>query len=60
METTVKKPSKELKDELISLLLKKAGITKRDLYKYAEKRWATQNLDLLTKDELQKYQSIIL
>jgi len=33
--------------DLFSLMLQKAGITKRDIYSVAERRWVNSNLDLL-------------
>ena len=60
METTVKKPSKELLDELTDLLLKKAGLRKEDVYETALRKWTALNLDLLSKSELKRYESITL
>jgi len=60
METKIKKPSKELYDELIETLLKKAGMKKEIIYRTALKRWANNNMDLLSPEELKRYTSIIL
>ena len=60
METKIKKPSKELYDELIETLLKKAGMKKEIIYRTALKRWANNNMDLLSPEELKRYASIIL
>jgi len=49
-----------LKDEATETMLKRAGITKKDIYKVALTNWINKNLDLLTPAELVKYQGIIL
>jgi hypothetical protein len=56
----MKKKSKELSDEAITILLKRAGITKNDIYNIALKNWIAKNLDLFTPLERQKYNQIIL
>jgi hypothetical protein len=55
-----KKKSKELHDEAITILLKRAGITKNDVYNVALKNWVAKNLDLFTPSEHQKYSQFIL
>jgi len=60
MVTQTKKPSKELYNELIDTLLKKAGMKKETIYRTAIKRWANNNIDLLSPEELKRYTSIIL
>ena len=60
MGTAVKQPSKELYNELVVTLLKKAGMKKETIYHSALKRWTNNNLDLLTPIELKRYESIIL
>ena len=60
MERQVKKPSKKLYDELVNMLLQKAGVNKNDIYHTALKRWANNNLDLLTPAETKRFASIIL
>jgi len=60
MGTVVKQPSKDLYDELVATLLKKAGMRKETIYHSAIKRWTNNNLDLLTPVELKRYESIIL
>ena len=49
-----------LKEEAIEIMLNRAGITKRDVYKVALTNWINKNLDLLTPPELEKYKEIIL
>jgi hypothetical protein len=56
----MKKKSKELHDEAITLLLKRAGITKNEVYSVALNNWVAKNLDLFTSSERQKYKQIIL
>jgi len=64
METITKAEKKQninrLKDEATETMLKRAGITKKDIYKVALTNWINKNLDLLTPAELVKYQGIIL
>jgi len=64
METIAKDEKKQkisrLKDEATETMLKRAGITKKDIYKVALNNWINKNLDLLTPAELVKYQGIIL
>lgn len=57
------KKAKEMKAlylELISILLKRAGLKEEDIYKTAMKSWASKSLDLLTPDEMKKYREIIM
>lgn len=51
---------KQLQDELVELMLKKAGIKKQDIYKSALKLWVSKNLDLLTPTELKRYKGIVI
>ncbi|GHV31910.1 hypothetical protein FACS1894177_07320 [Bacteroidia bacterium] len=55
-----KKKVASLKEEATETMLKRAGITKKDIYKVALTNWINNNLDLLTPSELTKYQEIIL
>ena len=62
-KTEEKKKAKEMKDlylELISLMLKRAGLKEQEIYDTAIKSWASKNLDLLTPAEKKKYQSVIV
>ena len=45
--------------DLFSLMLQKAGITKRDIYSVAERRWVNSNLDLLSAEEQQQYADVL-
>ena len=45
--------------DLFSLMLQKAGITKRDIYSVAERRWVNSNLDLLNAEEQQQYADVL-
>jgi len=51
---------KTLQNELIDLMLAKAGVNKRDIYSVALTNWVNKNLDLLTPMEMNRYQSVIL
>ena len=54
MDTTAKKTAQQLQKELIALLLQKASVKEKDIYR------VSKNLDLLTREERKKYQSVIL
>jgi hypothetical protein len=60
MATTKNVENQQLQEELIELLLKKAGTTRKNIYSVAIKKWAVNNLDLLTPSEKSRYESIIL
>jgi len=63
MATAVKRtPSevKQLKKQLVDVLLKKTGITLDDLYTTARKRFVNNNLGLLTATERKKFDTILL
>lgn len=55
-----KKELQELTKELKELLLKRAGVTEKDIYAHAMKSWITKNLDLLTPAEMKKYKGKII
>ena len=44
---------------LVSLMLKKAGLTKREIHDMAERRWVNANLDLLTPEEKTEFADIL-
>ena len=46
------------KKELISTMLKRANIREKDIYDAALKYWINDNLDLLTKEEIDKYKKL--
>ena len=50
----------KLQQEMVALMLQKAGITTNDLLDDAIKRWVAGNLDLLTTTEMKRYKSVIL
>jgi hypothetical protein len=60
MEKTNLKQRNSLINEAIDLLLKRAGVSKKDIYDDALKSWANSNIDLLTPAERQRYKSVIL
>jgi len=45
--------------DLLLLMLKKAGLTKREIYDSAERRWVNANLDLLNSDERRQYADVL-
>lgn len=51
---------KKLQLELIELMLKRAGITRDDIYETALRSWVAKNLDLLTAAELKRYKGKVL
>jgi len=58
---TAKRRKEVLKrqQDLFLLLLQKAGVTKRDIYSVAERRWVNSNLDLLSAEEQQEYADVL-
>jgi hypothetical protein len=60
MSTENKKTVKSLQNELVDVLLKKAKVSKKNLYDTAISSFVNDNIDLLSPDELKKYQQIIL
>ena len=54
-----RKELRELSKELVALMLKRAGITKRDIYDVAMRRWVNANLDLLTEEERKRFEDIL-
>lgn len=50
----------KLVKEATELLLKRAGVKRKDIYKVAMKNWINKNLDLLTEEEIKKYKGVIL
>ena len=60
MSSEDKKIVKSLQNELVDLLLKKAKVSKKSLYDSAISGFVNDNLDLLSSDELKKYQPILL
>lgn len=56
MDSNVKK----MQEELLALMLKRAKLTKKDLYNVAEKSFVINNIDLLTSQEVAKYKGKVL
>jgi len=54
------KKVKSMQNELVDLLLKKANVSKKSLYESAISGFVNDNIDLLSPDELKKYQPILL
>ena len=55
-----KKIVKALQKELVDLMLKKANVSKQSLYDTAVRRFVNSNMDLLTPEELKKYNGILM
>lgn len=53
------KRREQLTKECMDLVLKRSGVTKRDIYKIAMHSFFVGNLDLLTSTERKKYASIL-
>ena len=51
--------AKKIGDELEALMLKKANLTKKDIYEAAITTWINKNLDLLSPAERLKYKSVL-
>jgi len=45
--------------DLFQMMLRKAGVTKKDIHSVAERRWVNSNLDLLTAQEQEEYADIL-
>ena len=60
MSSNDRKIIKSLQNELVDLLLKKANVSKKSLYESAISVFVNDNIDLLSVDELKKYQPILL
>ena len=45
--------------DLLQIMLKKAGVTKRDIYSVAERRWVNSNIDLLSAEEQKEYADVL-
>jgi len=60
MSSEDKKTVISLQKELLNLLLRKANVSKRTMYDTAARSFVNDNIDLLTPNELQKYQQILM
>ena len=45
--------------DLLQIMLQKAGVTKRDIYSVAERRWVNSNIDLLSAEERREYADVL-
>ena len=45
--------------DLLQIMLQKAGVTKRDIYSVAERRWVNSNIDLLSAEEKREYADVL-
>lgn len=45
--------------DLLQMMLRKAGVTKRDIYSVAERRWVNSNIDLLTAEEQKEFADVL-
>lgn len=44
---------------LLQMMLQKAGLTKRQIYTVAERRWVNANLDLLSAEEKREFADVL-
>lgn len=44
---------------LLQMMLQKAGLTKRQIYTVAERRWVNANLDLLNAEEKREFADVL-
>lgn len=51
---------KKLYNELVAILLKRAGVKEEDIYDTAMKLWVSKNIDLLTASEMKKFKGIMI
>ena len=51
---------KKQQSELVSLMLKKAGLTEDDIYQSAIRSWINKNIDLLTATEKKRFKSVLM
>ncbi|GHT54057.1 hypothetical protein FACS189451_00970 [Bacteroidia bacterium] len=51
---------KQLYLEMQNTMLKRANLTKKDILESSLKVWVNENLDLLSKSEIQKYEPLFL
>jgi vacuolar-type H+-ATPase subunit E/Vma4 len=47
------------REEMLDMMLKKANLSKDDVIENAFGMWINNNLDLLTKTDVEKYQDIL-
>lgn len=59
MTTVDERERKKMIDEMRTIMLKRAGVTKKVVFDVAMANWTRKNLDLLTDEERRKYQSVI-
>lgn len=45
--------------ELLSMMLQKAGVSKREIHDVAERRWVNANLDLLSTADKQQFAEVL-
>ncbi len=50
----------EMYKEAIELIIKRSGVSKKTIIESAYKRFANNNIDLLTPAEMKKYKGVIL
>jgi len=54
------KKRENMVNELIALIIRRSGVPRRKIYDRAIRSFCLNNMDLLTPEELQKYDSVIL
>ncbi len=60
MQTKTQKQLQKECKEVIELVIKRSGVSKKNIYNDALKRFFRGNMDLLTPAELKKYKDVIL
>jgi hypothetical protein len=51
---------KKMRDEMLDMMFKKANLSKDKIIEVAYAKWINNNLDLLTKADIKKYEEILL
>ena len=57
---TTPEERKKLSKESMDLVIKRSGVSKKEIVEEAMKRFFNDNIDLLTPAERKKYKSVIL
>lgn len=58
MATKKMKPTKEAQQEILNIILQRAGLTKKNIHDIAEQDFVVNNIDLLTPAEKKHYKDL--
>ncbi len=58
--TADRKKRENMVKEVIDLIIKRSGVPRREIYDRAVRTFCLNNMDLLTSEELKKYEPVIL